>query len=88
MPTAGHADHVIDLDLAAGADAKVAMNTGVEVDAHRNVAAVEEWNTGFFDRGEAAFAHPVCLRHVPEMARGVVLHLGLVSDQKLGHQFP
>ena len=88
MPTASHADHVIDLDLAAGTDAKVAMNAGVEVDAHRNVAAVEKWNTGFFDRGEAAFAHPVRFCHVPEMARRVVLHLGLVSNQKLGDKFP
>ncbi len=34
----GHADHVVDLDLAAGADAEIALDAGVEIDAHRRVA--------------------------------------------------
>ena len=36
----GHADDVVDLDLAAGPDAEVALDAGVEVDAHRRVAGV------------------------------------------------
>ena len=35
-----HADHVIDLDLAAGADAEIAFDAGVEPDRHRRMAAV------------------------------------------------
>ena len=37
---AGHADHVVDLHLAAGADAQIALDAGVEIDRHRRVAAV------------------------------------------------
>ena len=40
MAAAGHADDVVDLDLAAGADAEIALDAGVEIDRHRHVAAV------------------------------------------------
>ncbi len=35
-----HADHVVDLDLAAGADAEIALDAGVELHRHRRMAAV------------------------------------------------
>src|SRR5260221_582349 len=35
-----HADHVVDLHLAAGPDAKIALDAGVELDRHRRMAAV------------------------------------------------
>ena len=40
MAAAGHADHVVDLHLAAGADAQIALDAGVEIDRHRRMAAV------------------------------------------------
>ena len=40
MAAAGHADHVVDLHLAAGADAEIALDAGVEIDRHRRMAAV------------------------------------------------
>ena len=40
MAAAGHADDVVDLDLAAGADAEVAVDAGVELHRHRRMAAV------------------------------------------------
>src|SRR5580692_7764520 len=40
MAAAGHADDVVDLDLAAGADAEIALDAGVEIDRHRHMAAV------------------------------------------------
>ena len=40
MAAAGHADHVIDLHFAAGADAEIALDAGVEIDRHRRMAAV------------------------------------------------
>ena len=40
MVAIGHADHVIDLDLAAGAHAQPALNAGIQVDAHRRMAGV------------------------------------------------
>ena len=36
----GHADHVVDLDLAAGAHAQAALDAGVEIDAHRRMAGI------------------------------------------------
>ena len=35
-----HADHVVDLDLAAGAHAEIALDAGVELHRHRRMAAV------------------------------------------------
>ena len=35
-----HADHVVDLDLAAGAHAEIAVDAGVQVDRHRRVAEI------------------------------------------------
>src|SRR3546814_19536726 len=40
MAAIGHADHVIDLDLATGAHTKIALDAGVEIDRHGGVAAV------------------------------------------------
>jgi hypothetical protein len=40
MAADGHADHVVDLDLAAGADAEIAVDAGVEVHRHRRMADV------------------------------------------------
>src|SRR6266571_3633542 len=31
----GHADHIVDLDFAAGAHTQVAMDAGIEIDRHR-----------------------------------------------------
>ena len=42
MATTGHADHVVDLHFAAGADAETALDAGIQVDAHGDVAVVEE----------------------------------------------
>src|SRR5207302_6939714 len=36
----GHADHVVDLDLAARPNAQIALDAGVELHRHRRVAAV------------------------------------------------
>src|SRR5579872_676927 len=40
MAARRHADHIVDLDLAAGADTEVALDAGVELHRHRRVAAV------------------------------------------------
>src|SRR5258708_1832345 len=57
----GHADHVIDLDLAAGAHAQSALNAGVEIDAHGGLAGVPPPAPA---RPGAAFGHlpPFCPR--------------------------
>ena len=40
MAARRHADHVVDLDLAAGAHAQIALDAGVELHRHRRMAAV------------------------------------------------
>src|SRR5690606_11894118 len=87
---AGHADHVVDLDLAAGADAEVAVDAGIEIDAHRHVARVEEGHLLGRAGGEAAGGDPLEIGHRPEMARAVagLLARGLVGEEELHHHLP
>src|SRR6185312_13318658 len=40
VAAAGHADDVVDLHFAAGADAEIALNAGVEIDRHGDVASI------------------------------------------------
>ena len=40
MAARRHADHVVDLDLAAGAHAQIALDAGVELHRHRRMTAV------------------------------------------------
>ncbi len=55
MAAPGHADHVVDLHLAAGAHAKSALDAGIEVDAHRDMAVVEKRDAFALQLREAAF---------------------------------
>ena len=66
VAAAGHADDVVDLHLAAGANAQVAMDARIKIDRHRGVAAVRAgagapWNrlpTTFWPA--AVFQKPDC----------------------------
>src|SRR5437868_10484206 len=40
VTTAGHADHIVDLDFTAGADTQIAMDAGIEIDRHRRMRSV------------------------------------------------
>jgi hypothetical protein len=40
MAAPRHADHVVDLHLATGADAEIALDAGVEVHRHGGMATV------------------------------------------------
>ena len=55
MAAAGHADDVVDLHFAAGADAEIALDAGVEIDRHRRMAAV-----GRRRRARGKAARPRC----------------------------
>src|SRR6185312_7785140 len=84
MAAAGHADDVVDLHFAAGANAESALDAGVEIDRHRRVAAVRLWLRA---RREAAVIDPDLIGPAPEaririMRRGA---LRLVADQQLEH---
>jgi hypothetical protein len=65
----GHADHVIDLDLAAGTHAQAALDAGVEIDAHGRMAGVALPALG---RGEAALCNLDLLGPVPELRLRIV----------------
>ena len=86
MPAQSHADHVVDLDLAAGADAQVALDAGVKLHRHRGMAEVlvRSRITG----REAAVGDLQLVGPVPEVGVGVVrlLPRRLVADQQFEHQ--
>ena len=83
MAATGHADHVIDLHFAAGTDAETALNAGVEIDAHRDMAVVEQRDAALFELGEAALADALHLGHVPKVARFV---MGGVARRLIRHE--
>ena len=72
MAAPGHADHIVDLHLAAGADAEAALDAGVEVHADGDVAVIEKRDAGLFQRRQAALLDALRLGHVPEVARRVM----------------
>src|SRR6185437_7350727 len=72
MAAAGHADDVVDLDLAAGANAEIALDAGIEVDRHRNVAAVRLRHDDRLAPGEAPGLDLLALDDLPELAVGIV----------------
>src|SRR3954468_4807952 len=84
MPARRHADDVVDLDLAAGADAEIAVDAGVELHRHRRMAEI----VGLVypvDRREAALRHRDAVGPAPESGVRIVRGraLGLVGDEEL-----
>src|SRR5579883_2405136 len=84
MPAPSHADDIIDLHLAAGADAEIALDTGVEIDRHRGMADI---GLGLRALGETAGVHADAIGPAPEFGIGVMgdLALGLIGEQQLEH---
>src|SRR3954451_8681920 len=80
----GHADDVVDLHFAAGADAEIALDAGIEIDRHRRMAAV-----GCRRRtaGEPADLDVLPIGGLPEFRFRIVRDvLGrLVRQQQLDH---
>src|SRR5262249_5236737 len=83
VATPGHADDVVDLHLAAGTDAEIAVDASVEVDRHGGMAAV-----GRRARvaREAASLDVLAFDDLPELGIGIVRKLlaGLIGQQQLG----
>ena len=67
MPAAGHANDIVDLHFAAGTDAEIAMNAGVEIYAHGQMRGIKQWHALALDGGKAAFGDILEVRHGPEM---------------------
>src|SRR6266478_8875264 len=83
----GHADHVIDLYLAAGADAQVALDAGIEVDRHGGMAAV---GGRVRAAGEPARCDVLAIGGLPELGLGIVRDVlrRLIREQELDHHAP
>ena len=67
MPTTGHADHVVDLHLATCPHAETALNTRIQVHAHRHMTVVQKWDGFLLQRWETAVGDILRLRHVPQV---------------------
>src|SRR5215210_241404 len=86
VPAPRHADHVVDLHLAARADAKIALDAGIEIDRHRRMAAVGRGLT--LARGQAARRDPHAVGPGPELGCRIVrlgVAVRLVRDQQFEH---
>jgi hypothetical protein len=79
-----HADDVVDLHLAAGADAQIALDARIEIDAHRRMAGIVRPAR---DRRETAPGDADALGPAPERRGRVVRRLArrLIGDQQLHH---
>jgi hypothetical protein len=86
-PAQRHADHVVDLHLAAGPDAEVAMDAGIKLHGHGRMAEVVHLVLAG-DRREAARRDVDPVGPPPERGIGVVRGFarGLIGDQQLEHQ--
>src|SRR5262249_10818249 len=85
MAARGHADHIVDLNLAAGADTQIALDAGVELHRHRHMAAVR--GDAFAER-EAAVADIDRVGPLPEGRMRIVCNrtIGLIADEQLEHE--
>ena len=83
----GHADHVVDLDLAAGAHAEIALDAGIELHRHRRMAAVGRRRRA---PREAAVADLELVGPLPQPRTRVVRRraVRLVADQELEDEAP
>ena len=88
MAAAGHADHVVDLHFAAGADAKIALDAGIEINRHSRMAAIGRRRAV---SGESAGTDTHAVGPGPKFRLRVVrggLAVRLVRNKKLEHHLP
>ena len=84
MATSRHANHVINLNFATGTDTQTALNAGIQIHAHRNMAVIQQWNPIGLKRWKTAFFDFVGIGHIPKM-RGAVMGniaFGLIRHQQ------
>ena len=83
MTPSGHADHVVHLHLSARAHAKPALDARIQVNAHRDVAVIQQRNATLFQLRKPAFGHAIRRCHIPEMGGAVValVPLWLIRQQ-------
>src|SRR6185437_12893047 len=82
-----HADDVVDLHFAAGTDTEIALNAGVEIDRHGDMAAIGRGH--FFALGKTGNVDAHFIGPSPELGLRIVRGRAfrLVGDQKLEHHF-
>jgi hypothetical protein len=67
MTSTRHSNNIVDLNILAGADTKITMDTGIKVDTHCNMAAVNQRNMGWFYRRKSAPNNTRLFDHFPKM---------------------
>ena len=88
MASTGHPDDVIDLHLAAGTHAEIAVDARVQVDAHGYMAVVKQRNPALLKGRKPAFCNAGRIRHVVEMRGSVMRRLRLVGRKQFDHESP
>ena len=62
-----HADHIVDLNFTAGAHAKAALDAGIKIDPHGDVAVIQQRDMPFGQFRKAADHHALGIGHIPQM---------------------
>ena len=68
MTAPGHTYNVVYLDFMACPHAKPALDAGIKVHAHCDMAVIKKRYASVFELGEAALIDTIGLGHVPKMA--------------------
>ena len=84
-----HANDVIDLNFAAGANAQPALDTRIQIDRHRHMAVIQQRNPPRFKRWQPAFTDLVQIGHIPQMTGFIMrdIALWLIRDQHFTDHF-
>ena len=87
MPTTCHANHVINLNFATGADAQTALNASIQIHAHRNMAVIQQWDAISLKRWKTAFFNLICIGHIPKMRCTIMgnIAFGLIRHQQFNN---
>ena len=69
MATAtGHANHIMDLHFAAGANTQSTLNTRIQIDGHRDMAIIQKRNMVGIFRRITTLGDILRCGHIPQMA--------------------
>ena len=84
---AGHADHVIDLHIAAGTDAEITVDAGIQIDRHGRMRQIID---GHVPGCKPAIGDLLLIGHLPEVAICIIGGgaIRLIGDEQFHHHFP
>ena len=79
---------VLGLLIAGGANAQPALNAGIKIDPHRDVAVIKQWDVIGLHGRKTAGHHALSVCHIPKMRRFVMRRClrRLIGQQQFHHQ--